>query len=35
VPQGGFNEGKGDIKNQELCTEPASLGIAALHTTKK
>jgi adenylylsulfate reductase subunit B len=34
-PDGSFAEGKGDIKSMELWTEPASLGIAALPTTKK
>jgi adenylylsulfate reductase subunit B len=34
VPAGGFAEGPGDLKDQNLWTEPASLGVAALPTKK-
>jgi adenylylsulfate reductase subunit B len=35
VPNGGFDEGSGDLKSPLLFTEPASLRIAALPTPKK
>jgi adenylylsulfate reductase subunit B len=35
VPNGGFDEGAGDLKSPLLFTEPASLRIAALPTPKK
>jgi adenylylsulfate reductase subunit B len=34
VPDGGFTEGPGDLNDQNLWTEPASLGVAALPTKK-
>jgi adenylylsulfate reductase subunit B len=35
VPAGGFDEGKGDLNDFALFTEPASLGMAAVPTLKK
>ncbi len=35
VPNGGFDEGSGDLKSPYLFTEPASLKMAALPTPKK
>ncbi len=35
VPNGGFDEGDGDLKSPYLFTEPASLKVAALPTPKK
>lgn len=32
VPDGGFTEGSGDLNDQNLWTEPASLGVDALPT---
>jgi adenylylsulfate reductase subunit B len=32
VPDGGFTEGSGDLSDQNLWTEPASLGVDALPT---
>jgi adenylylsulfate reductase subunit B len=34
VPAGGFADGPGDLNDQNLWTEPASLGVAALPTKK-
>jgi len=35
VPNGGFNEGKGDLNDYALFTEPASLNMDAVPTLKK
>jgi adenylylsulfate reductase subunit B len=34
VPNGGFNEGKGDLKSQELFTEPESSGMGCIPPVK-